>query len=112
MESNYGAEIPAIGGLAGDSDQNGGTMNLHEGAQRIKSIGKYAMCAAGLLFALLACLLTVALLWPSLGISMALMEAVLLPSLLAVPGATLWLLGWVIEGFGEKTSHGARVQNS
>jgi hypothetical protein len=46
--------------------------------------------------------LAVALLRPSLGIGFALLDLILLPLLVAAPGAVLWLAGWIVEGFAEK----------
>jgi len=64
------------------------------------------MFAAGVVFVLLACLLAVALLVPTAGIHFALLDLILIPALLAIPGAVLWLIGWIVEGFAEKDQPG------
>jgi hypothetical protein len=81
-------------------------MNISGGARRIRQVGRYIMLAALGAFALLVCLLAVALLRPSLGISFALIDVILAPMLIAAPGAAMWLLGWIVEGFAEGGEQG------
>lgn len=76
-------------------------MNIAGGSRRIRNAGRYMVFAAAALFGTLACLLAVALLWPSLGIHFALIELIALPMLVAVPGGALWLVGWIVEGFAD-----------
>jgi hypothetical protein len=76
-------------------------MNISGGAKRIRKAGRYCLLASLAVFVLLVGVVAVALLWPSLGISFALLDVALLPLLLAVPGATLWLIGWIVEGFSD-----------
>jgi hypothetical protein len=77
-------------------------MNIHEGARRIKSIGQYMLFASLGVFAALLCLLIVALVWPALGFNFAIVDLILLPLLVAVPGAVLWGAGWIMEGFAKE----------
>lgn len=81
-------------------------MNIAGGARRMRRVGRYIVMAAVCVFALLLCVLAVALLRPSLGISFALIDLIVLPLLVAIPGAILWLAGWIVEGFAEKDQPG------
>lgn len=81
-------------------------MNISGGARRMRRVGRYMMLAALGVFALLLCLLAVALLRPSLGISFALIDLIAVPALIATPGAAMWLLGWIVEGFAEGGERG------
>jgi hypothetical protein len=81
-------------------------MNIAGGARRMRRVGQYLLFAALGVFALLLCVLAVALLRPSLGIGFALLDLILLPLLVAAPGAVLWLAGWIVEGFAEKDQPG------
>jgi len=79
-------------------------MNVNEGARRIKSIGRYMLFASLGVFGLLICLLVTALLLPALEIHFAMIELVVLPMIVAVPGASLYLIAWIVEGFA-KAAH-------
>ncbi|MGA2889193.1 MAG: hypothetical protein ABSE51_14160 [Terracidiphilus sp.] len=81
-------------------------MNISGGARRVRYAGRIIMLGAGAVFILLACLLTVALLFPAAGVRFALLDLVVIPALVACPGAVLWLVGWIIEGFAEKDQPG------
>jgi|HubBroStandDraft_1064217.scaffolds.fasta_scaffold58971_2 hypothetical protein len=81
-------------------------MNIAGGARRMRRVGRYVVLAALGVFALLFGLLAAALLRPSLGIHFAMIDLILLPILVAIPGASLWLAGWIVEGFAEKDQPG------
>jgi hypothetical protein len=85
-------------------------MDISGGARRIRYAGRIIMFVAAGVFALLACLLAVALLFPAAGIRFALLDLILIPALLAIPGAGLWLIGWIVEGFAGDPMQG-RVQS-
>ena len=79
-------------------------MNIHEGARRIKSIGCTMLFAALGVFALLLCLQVVGLTMPALGIGFAVVDLILLPRIVAIPGAAFLIVGWIVEGFGAKAA--------
>jgi hypothetical protein len=81
-------------------------MNIAGGARRMRRVGRYILLAALGVFALLLCVLAAALLRPSLGIHFAMIELILLPLIVAIPGAALWLTGWIVEGFAEDGRQG------
>lgn len=78
-------------------------MNISAGAQRIRKVGLYCLLPSLALFAISVGMVALALLWPSLGFHIALMDIAILPLLLAIPGASLWGIGWIIEGFADKS---------
>jgi hypothetical protein len=87
-------------------------MNIQQGAQRMRVVGK---------------LLAIAL--PCLGVLVAIVDSI--PSLLnrsqnhgsvglldliflvflAAPGLSLWLLGWIVEGFADRNQSGSTIQH-
>lgn len=77
-------------------------MNIREGARRIKSIGRYMLFASLGVFALLLCLLVVAMTMTAPGIGTAIVDLLLLPILVGIPGVGLWLTAWVVEGFAKE----------
>lgn len=87
-------------------------MSVYEGARRIKTMGRFILYVASGLFVFLVCVLITALIWPSLGIHFAFLEVVILPLLVAVPGAMLLLIGWIVEGFGAKSSGAQPAQDA
>lgn len=77
-------------------------MNITGGAERMRRVGRYILLSALGVFAALCCLVAVALLVPSLGIGFAIVDVLLLPLLIAIPGAGFWLAGWIVEGFAKE----------
>jgi hypothetical protein len=84
-------------------------MNIVEGTRRIRMAGKYILFAAAGVFVALLIFGLLATMTDQLHVSLS--AIVFLPLLIAVPGASLYFLGWIIEGFsqpaGEKSSREA-----
>ncbi len=79
-------------------------MNISGGARRIQFAGRCLIGFSLIVFGVCLCTLLIAFLFPSLGLHVALAEVILIPLVAAAPGASLWLLGWVIEGFAGNDS--------
>jgi hypothetical protein len=85
-------------------------MNIAGGARRIQFAGRCLIGISLVLFGACVVTLLVALLLPSLGLHVALAELVMIPLLPAVPGAALWVTGWVVEGFADNGAPPDRVR--
>jgi hypothetical protein len=85
-------------------------MNIAGGAKRIQFAGRCLLRFSPIVFGVFLAILLIALLFPKLGLHVALAEVILAPLLIAVPGASLWFLGWVIEGFAGNESAQDRVR--
>jgi hypothetical protein len=85
-------------------------MNISGGAKRIQFAGRCLIGFSLILFGVCVCALLAALLFPSIGLHVALAELVLIPLFAAVPGASLWLIGWIIEGFAGNDAREDRVR--
>jgi uncharacterized membrane protein YbhN (UPF0104 family) len=76
-------------------------MNIQGGARRFKMAGRALIYTSLVVATLVVCFVVVALAFPSLGINASVLSLVMLPLFVSVPGAGLWFLGWVIEGFAD-----------
>ena len=85
-------------------------MNISGGAKRIQFAGRCLIGFSLIVFGVCLCALLTALVFPSLGLHVALAGVVIVPLLAAVPGASLWFLGWVLEGFAGSESSQDRVR--
>jgi hypothetical protein len=88
-------------------------MNVQLGARRIKIVGIWTtllLCIPGV-FLLIVCL-TVNLMGRAPGSAdIGLLDLLLMPLLLALPGASLWLIGWIIEGFADRDQPNSFIQH-
>jgi hypothetical protein len=87
-------------------------MNIQQGAQRMKVVGKWVAISLPGLGVLVAIVVSI----PSLlnrsqnhG-SVGLLDLVFLV-FLAAPDLSLWLLGWIVEGFADRNQSGSTIQH-
>ncbi|MGH9598821.1 MAG: hypothetical protein ACRD27_03085 [Terracidiphilus sp.] len=74
-------------------------MNIHEGARRMRRAGRWMMIVPLAVFVLLICVGAASILFRRALLN----PLVLIPLfvLLEVPGALLWIAGWILEGFAK-----------
>jgi hypothetical protein len=85
-------------------------MNITGGARRIQFAGHCLIRFSQIVFGVCLCVLLIAILFPKLGLHVALLGVIIAPLLITVPGATLWFLGWVVEGFADNDPEQERVR--
>jgi hypothetical protein len=75
-------------------------MNIHEGASRMKRAGRWMMLVPLTALVLLIC---VAGVWELFRHDIRSPLGLILPSIpLVIPGALLWLAGWIVEVFAQE----------
>jgi hypothetical protein len=77
-------------------------MNVIEGTKRMQRAGRWMVIIALGLCVLMLCWTAISFLLPSYVHGYGVSDLILLLFFVAVPGAVLWLAGWILEGFAKE----------